>query len=45
MVGADGTVTRKIILSQQVPWAKTVAFVTMCDAEYRCTAPVDITIA
>jgi hypothetical protein len=44
LVAPNGTVTKKIVLSAQLGWARTDAFVTMCDAQYRCTPAVDITI-
>jgi serine/threonine-protein kinase len=44
LVATDGKVTKKFVLSAQLGWARTDALVTICDAQYRCTAPVDITI-
>ena len=45
-VGSSGTLSKGIVLSTSAAkWTKGIAFVEVCDAQSRCTAAVDITIA
>src|SRR5262249_42427576 len=44
VVSANGTLSKKIVLSATMPWAKGAAFIKVCDVQYRCTAPVDVAI-
>jgi hypothetical protein len=44
IVAANGSVSRKVVLSTAQPWARGAAFIKVCDVQYRCTAPVEVAI-